>query len=132
MNTDASHVVASAFDLSSVQSRANPYPELVEIATEPHSRLHSPARAVKGRQDAVTGGLDDATVMLSDFRIDELATVWQDAVDMERGELDPNVAFMQGRMKVAGSMGVMIELLVATRTPEYQDLRRRVAAVTQF
>ena len=51
---------------------------------------------------------------------------------MERGDLDPNVAFMQGRMKVAGSMGVMIELLVATRTPEYQDLRRRMASVTQF
>ena len=61
-----------------------------------------------------------------------LTTVWQDAVAMERGELDPNVAFMQGRLKVAGSMGVMIELLIATRTPEYQDLRRRVASVTQF
>jgi len=61
-----------------------------------------------------------------------LTTVWQDAVAMEQGELDPNVAFMQGRMKVAGSMGLMIELLAATRTPEYQDLRRRVASVTRF
>ena len=39
---------------------------------------------------------------------------------MCRGDLDPNVAFMQGRLKVAGSMGVMISLLTATNTPEYR------------
>ncbi len=79
---------------------------------------------------------DGRLVSSSASAVDEpdvtLTTVWQDAVAMERGDLDPNVAFMQGRLKVAGSMGVMIELLVATRTPEYQDLRRRVASVTQF
>jgi alkyl sulfatase BDS1-like metallo-beta-lactamase superfamily hydrolase len=57
---------------------------------------------------------------------------WADAVAMQRGEMDPNVAFMQGRMKVAGSMGVMMALLPVTNTPEYQDLRRRVAEVTEF
>jgi putative sterol carrier protein len=51
---------------------------------------------------------------------------------MEQGDLDPNVAFMQGRMKVAGSMGVMMALLPATRTPEYRDLRRRIAEITEF
>jgi hypothetical protein len=35
-------------------------------------------------------------------------------------------------MKVAGSMGVMLGLLPATTTPEYGDLRRRIAAVTEF
>ena len=53
-----------------------------------------------------------------------LTTVWGDAVAMQRGDLDPNVAFMQGRMKVAGSMGVMMGCLPLTSTPEYQDLRR--------
>jgi putative sterol carrier protein len=57
--------------------------------------------------------------------------VWDDAVAVHKGELDPNVAFMQGRMKVAGSMGVMMALLPATNTPEYQDLRRRIAAITE-
>ncbi len=57
---------------------------------------------------------------------------WDDAVAVHKGELDPNVAFMQGRMKVAGSMGVMMALLPATNTPEYQDLRRRIAAITEF
>ena len=61
-----------------------------------------------------------------------LTMAWDDAVAMQRGELDPNVAFMQGRMKVAGSMGVMMALLPVTNTPEYQDLRRRIASVTEF
>ena len=51
---------------------------------------------------------------------------------MCRGELDPNVAFMQGRMKVAGSMGVMLALLPVTDTPEYGELRRRIAEITEF
>lgn len=57
---------------------------------------------------------------------------WDDARAVLTGELDPNVAFMQGRMKVAGSMGVMMALLPATRTDEYRDLRRRISAVTEF
>jgi putative sterol carrier protein len=61
-----------------------------------------------------------------------LTIPWNDAVAMQRGELDPNVAFMQGRMKVAGSMGVMMSLLPVTNTPEYRELRRRIAEVTEF
>jgi putative sterol carrier protein len=61
-----------------------------------------------------------------------LTIVWDDAAAMQRGDMDPNVAFMQGRMKVAGSMGVMMALLPVTNTPEYQDLRRRIAEVTEF
>jgi len=54
-----------------------------------------------------------------------LTIVWDDAAAMQRGEMDPNVAFMQGRMKVAGSMGVMMALLPVTNTPEYQDVYKR-------
>lgn len=61
-----------------------------------------------------------------------LTMPWADAVAMQRGDLDPNVAFMQGRMKVAGSMGVMMALLPVTNTPEYQDLRRKIAELTEF
>jgi putative sterol carrier protein len=57
---------------------------------------------------------------------------WADSVAMQQGDLDPNVAFMQGSMKVSGSMGVMMALLPATTTPEYQDLRRRIAEITEF
>ena len=51
---------------------------------------------------------------------------------MEQGDLDPNVAFMQGRMKASGSMDVMMTLLPATRAPGYQDLRGRIAEITEF
>ncbi|HWE68761.1 MAG TPA: SCP2 sterol-binding domain-containing protein [Acidimicrobiales bacterium] len=61
-----------------------------------------------------------------------LTTARTDALEMARGTLDPNVAFMQGKMKVAGSMGIMMRLLPVTNTPEYQDLRRQIADVTEF
>jgi putative sterol carrier protein len=75
-------------------------------------------------RDSALGAVDDPDVTLT--------LVWDDAVAVQRGDLDPNVAFMQGRMKVSGSMGVMMALLPATNTPEYQGLRRRIAAVTEF
>lgn len=75
-------------------------------------------------RSSATGTVDSPDVTLT--------MVWDDAEAMQRGELDPNVAFMQGRMKVAGSMGVMMALLPVTNTPEYQDLRRRIAEVTEF
>jgi len=75
------------------------------------------------RQSAV-GDVDDPDVTLTTARPDAMA--------IAKGDLDPNVAFMQGRMKVAGSMGVMMRLLPVTNTPEYQQLRRRIADVTEF
>ncbi len=59
-----------------------------------------------------------------------LTLTWDDALALHRGDVDPNVAFMRGRMKVAGSMAVMIALLPAAATEAYRDLRQRVAAVT--
>ncbi|MGH9096756.1 MAG: SCP2 sterol-binding domain-containing protein [Acidimicrobiales bacterium] len=75
------------------------------------------------RQSAI-GDVDDADVTLTIAR--------PEAVAMAKGDLDPNVAFMQGRMKVAGSMGIMMRLLPVTNTPEYQELRQRIADVTEF
>ncbi len=57
---------------------------------------------------------------------------WSDAAAVHTGALDPNVAFMQGRMKVVGSMGVTLALLPAAREPEALDWRRQVAALTEF
>jgi putative sterol carrier protein len=59
-----------------------------------------------------------------------LTLTWDDALALHRGDLDPNVAFMRGRMKVAGSMAAMIALLPATTTAAYRDMRQRVAAAT--
>ena len=80
---------------------------------------------VDGRlTESALGGVGDSEVTLT--------TAWADAVALQTGQLDPSVAFMQGRMKVAGSMSLVMELLPVTNTPEYQDLRRRIAEVTEF
>jgi len=51
-----------------------------------------------------------------------------DAADVLTGELDPSVAFMQGRMKVAGEMGVVLDLLSMASTDGARACRDRVAA----
>ena len=76
----------------------------VEVTGGPDGGVSSHYELEDGRLVSSAAGAVDAPDVT-------LTTVWQDAVAMERGELDPNVAFMQGRMKVAGSMGVMIALL---------------------
>jgi hypothetical protein len=48
---------------------------------------------------------------------------WDDALAMHRGDLDVNVAFMEGRMKVAGDMRRLFPLLKLTSSAEYQTLR---------
>lgn len=57
---------------------------------------------------------------------------WDDAVEVQRDRLDPNVAFMQGRLKVNGSMAVMSRLLERARMPECRELRRQLAEVSTF
>ncbi len=61
-----------------------------------------------------------------------LTLSWKDASSIGRGDLNPSVAFMQGRLKVGGSMGAMITLLTAMNTPEYQLLGQKIAEVTEF
>ncbi len=78
-----------------------------------------------GRLASGAGGrLDDAEVTLT--------VGWDDAVAVQRGELDPNVAFMQGRLKVSGSMGVMIDLLAGANLPECRALREEMAEISEF
>ena len=57
---------------------------------------------------------------------------WADAVSVQKGELDPNVAFMQGRMKVSGNMNKVLALLPTTLSPEYKALQANLAAVTEY
>jgi hypothetical protein len=51
-----------------------------------------------------------------------------DAQAMLAGELDPNVAFMRGRMKTAGDPGLLLDLLAATAG--YAQWRAGVLAAT--
>ena len=57
---------------------------------------------------------------------------YQDSVKIQKGELDMNTAFMQGRMKVTGAMGKLMQLLPLTNSAEYQELQANVRAHTEF
>ena len=53
-----------------------------------------------------------------------------DARAVVDGQLDPAVAFMQGRMKVAGDMAVVLDLLVLSGSEAARAGRARVAGLT--
>ena len=55
---------------------------------------------------------------------------YAEAVRIHRGELDPSVAFMQGKLKVAGDMAKVMELLPLTRGAGYLDWAAALRAVT--
>ena len=70
------------------------------------------------------GHLDDAEVTLT--------TAYDDAMKIQKGELDANAAFMQGKVKVTGNMAKVMSLLPITNAPEYKQLQTEIAAITEF
>ena len=65
----------------------------------------------------------------TDFTI---TMAYDDAVKIQKGEVDTNAAFMQGKMKVAGNMAKLLSLLPLTNSPEYKQLQEDIRAVTEF
>lgn len=61
-----------------------------------------------------------------------LSCTWGDAVQILTGELDANVAFMQGRMKVAGNVGKLLALLPLTMSDEYRSMQAKLRALTDL
>ena len=74
--------------------------------------------------ESALGALDDA-----DFT---MTLSYADSVKIQNGELDANAAFMQGRMKVAGNMGKLMQLMPLTNSPEYKSLQETIRTVTEF
>ena len=65
----------------------------------------------------------------ADFTI---TTTYEDAKKIQDGELDPNAAFMQGRMKVSGNMAKLMSLLPLTNSPEYRALQEQIREITEY
>jgi predicted lipid carrier protein YhbT len=70
------------------------------------------------------GELDDAEVTLTE--------TYEDAMAVQKGDLDANAAFMQGKIKVTGNMGKLMALLPITNSPEYKALQAEIAAMTEY
>lgn len=56
----------------------------------------------------------------------------EDFTKINKGELDANAAFMQGRIKVTGNMGKLMSLMPLTQSPEYKAIAEKLAAETEF
>ncbi|MDQ1402513.1 MAG: hypothetical protein QOG03_829 [Actinomycetota bacterium] len=61
-----------------------------------------------------------------------LTQSYDDAVKIQKGELDANAAFMQGRVKVTGDMAKLMSLLPLTNAPEYKVLQTQIGEVTEY
>jgi alkyl sulfatase BDS1-like metallo-beta-lactamase superfamily hydrolase len=70
------------------------------------------------------GELPDAEVTLTQ--------TYDDAQRIQKGELDANAAFMQGRVKVTGNMAKLMALLPLTNAPEYKELQTQIAGITEY
>jgi putative sterol carrier protein len=70
------------------------------------------------------GDLDGAEVTMTQ--------TYDDAMKVQKGELDANAAFMQGRIKVAGNMAKLMALMPLTNAPEYKELQKQIQEITEY
>jgi len=57
---------------------------------------------------------------------------YRDFAEINKGELDGEAAFMQGRVKVAGDMGKVMALIPLTHSPEYRTALEKLDARTEY
>ena len=74
--------------------------------------------------DSQIGDLPDA-----DF---SMSMTYDDALKIQRMELDANAAFMQGRIKVNGNMAKLMSLMPITNSPEYKALMGEIDKITEY
>ena len=74
--------------------------------------------------EASLGDLADAEITLT--------TAYADSVAIQKGEIDANAAFMQGKTKVTGNMGKLMSLMPLTMSAEYQDLQAKIRETTEY
>lgn len=79
-----------------------------------------------GRIIATAAGRDDAAADCT------FLVTFADALRIARGELDLHVGFMQGRVKMSGSGGPLLDVLACTQSDAYRALVAEVAAATVF
>jgi putative sterol carrier protein len=61
-----------------------------------------------------------------------MTQTYEDAMKIQKGELDANAAFMQGRIKVSGNMAKLMSLMPLTNAPEYKELQAQIQKITEY
>lgn len=61
-----------------------------------------------------------------------LTQVYEDAMRVQKGELDATAAVMQGKVKITGDMGKLMALMPITNSEEYRDLMKMILENTEF
>ena len=61
-----------------------------------------------------------------------MTQTYEDAMKIQKGELDANAAFMQGRIKVSGNMAKLMSLMPLTNAPEYKELQKQIEQITEY
>jgi hypothetical protein len=95
-------------------------------AVGPKGELAYTLEIVDGRVAAARFGWDDDAADCT-FLITHA-----DAVAIAKGELDLHAGYMQGRVKMSGRSGPLLDVLPCTESPEYRELVLAVASQTAF
>lgn len=63
-----------------------------------------------------------------------MTMTYDDARKIQEGELDPNAAFMQGRIKISNNtnMAKLMSLMPLTNSPEYKELQVQIRTITEY
>jgi putative sterol carrier protein len=61
-----------------------------------------------------------------------MTQTYEDAQKIQKGDLDANAAFMQGRIKVQGNMAKLMALMPLTNAPEYKELQKQIQEITDY
>ena len=91
------------------------------VSGGPGGELAFVVEVVDGKVSSTTVGTDDAADLV-------LAERHDDAAGLAAGDLDPDTAFMRGRVKVTGSMGTYMALIPTFRSDAYRAARAEAAA----
>jgi putative sterol carrier protein len=80
---------------------------------------------VRGKlQAAKLGELPDA-----DFT---LRMSYDTSTKIQQGELNPNVAFMTGKMKASGDVGKLLSLMPLTQSEDFKSLQAQLRAQSEY
>lgn len=75
-----------------------------------------------GKARSGTAGIDGAADLV-------LLLAAPDAIDVLKGDVEPSVAFMRGRLKASGDGGLLLGFLKSTVDPAFSNWRDKVRAL---